>query len=150
MVNEERLRPMVKMAMFDKNEGKHCKPMIEYARQDYVAMEMLKSFVTGTIAFMLMFGIWAVRDIDRAMGMLNAAYLKDFIVDVGLKYLVFLLAYLIVTYVVYQIRYTQGRKKVKKYYNSLKAVNKMYEREEKLRTPSQDYKGKHRGQVKKW
>ena len=72
------------------------------------------------------------------MGMLNAAYLKDFIVDVGLKYLVFLLAYLIVTYVVYQIRYTQGRKKVKKYYNSLKAVNKMYEREEKLRTPSQD------------
>lgn len=138
MVNEERLRPMVKMAMFDKNEGKHCKPMIEYARHDYVAMEMLKSFVTGTIAFMLMFGIWAVRDIDRAMGMLNAAYLKDFIVDVGLKYLVFLLAYLIVTYVVYQIRYTQGRKKVKKYYNSLKAVNKMYEREEKLRTPSQD------------
>ena len=138
MVNEERLRPMVKMAMFDKNEGKHCKPMIEYARQDYVAMEMLKSFVTGTIAFMLMFGIWAVRDIDRAMGMLNAAYLKDFIVDVGLKYLVLLLAYLIVTYVVYQIRYTQGRKKVKKYYNSLKAVNKMYEREEKLRTPSQD------------
>ena len=137
MVNEERLRPMVKMAMFDKNEGKHCKPMIEYARQDYVAMEMLKSFVTGTIAFMLMFGIWAVRDIDRAMGMLNAAYLKDFIVDVGLKYLVFLLAYLIVTYVVYQIRYTQGRKKVKKYYNSLKAVNKMYEREEKLRTSSQ-------------
>ena len=138
MVNEERLRPMVKMAMFDKNEGKHCKPMIEYARHDYVAMEMLKSFVTGTIAFMLMFGIWAVWDIDRAMGMLNAAYLKDFIVDVGLKYLVFLLAYLIVTYVVYQIRYTQGRKKVKKYYNSLKAVNKMYEREEKLRTPSQD------------
>ena len=138
MVNEERLRPMVKMAMFDKNEGKHCKPMIEYARHHYVAMEMLKSFVTGTIAFMLMFGIWAVRDIDRAMGMLNAAYLKDFIVDVGLKYLVFLLAYLIVTYVVYQIRYTQGRKKVKKYYNSLKAVNKMYEREEKLRTPSQD------------
>ena len=138
MVNEERLRPMVKMAMFDKNEGKHCKPMIEYSSQDYVAMEMLKSFVTGTIAFMLMFGIWAVRDIDRAMGMLNAAYLKDFIVDVGLKYLVFLLAYLIVTYVVYQIRYTQGRKKVKKYYNSLKAVNKMYEREEKLRTPSQD------------
>ena len=47
MVNEERLRPMVKMAMFDKNEGKHCKPMIEYSRQDYVAMEMLKSFVTG-------------------------------------------------------------------------------------------------------
>ena len=138
MVIVKRLRPMVKMAMFDKNEGKHCKPMIEYARHDYVAMEMLKSFVTGTIAFMLMFGIWAVRDIDRAMGMLNAAYLKDFIVDVGLKYLVFLLAYLIVTYVVYQIRYTQGRKKVKKYYNSLKAVNKMYEREEKLRTPSQD------------
>ena len=138
MVNEERLRPMVKMAMFDKNEGKHCKPMIEYARQDYVAMELIKSFVTGSIAFLLMLGIWAIQDMDRAMGMLNAAYLKDFVVSVGLKYIVFLLAYLIATYVVYQIRYTKGRKRVKKYYVNLKTVNKMYEREEKLRTPSQD------------
>lgn len=138
MVNEERLRPMVKMAMFDKNEGKRCKPMVEYERQDYVSMELLKSFVAGTLAFALIFGIWALQDMDRMMEMLNAEHLADFIITAAVCYAVFLLVYLIITYAVYQVRYTQGRKEVKEYYVHLKTLNKLYEREEKLRMPSQN------------
>ena len=138
MVNEERLRPMVKMAMFDKNEGKRCKPMIEYAREDYVAKELMKSFVSGTIAFMLCIGVWVIQDVERALGMLNVSKLRGFVMSVAFRYLIFMLVYLIITYIVYQIRYTQGRKKVKKYYSNLKSVNKMYEREEKIRTRVED------------
>ena len=32
------------------------------------------------------------------------------------------------------MKYTEGRRKVKKYYNNLKKVNQMYEREDRLRT----------------
>ena len=35
MVNEERLHHMIKMAIFDTNQGKECKPMTQYARKDY-------------------------------------------------------------------------------------------------------------------
>ena len=37
MVNEQRLHSMIKIAKFDANDGKRCKPMIQYARKDYVA-----------------------------------------------------------------------------------------------------------------
>ena len=50
MVNEERLHHMIKMAIFDTNQGKECKPMTQYARKDYVfAAYALEAFVSGTI-----------------------------------------------------------------------------------------------------
>ena len=135
MVNEERLRPMVKMAMFDKNDGAECKPMIEYAREDYVAMQLLGSFITGTIAYVILFAMWALCDIDRLLGMITADKLMNFIYSVGIRYIIFLGVYLILTYVVYHLRYSEGRKKVKKYFSSLKKINNIYEREEKIKAP---------------
>lgn len=137
MVNEERLKPMVRMAMFDKNDGAECKPMVEYAREDYVAMQLLGSFITGSIAFVILFAMWALCDIDEVLGMLNASAIVGFIIKVGIRYGIFLFIYLTATYVVYQLRYSQGRKKVKKYYTSLKKINNIYAREEKLKTPAQ-------------
>lgn len=137
MINEERLKPMVKMAMFDKNDGKACKPMIQYARQDYVSMQLLRSFIAGSIAFAILCVMWALYDTNELMKMLNGAYILDFIIAVGLRYAIFLVVYLLVTYVVYQVRYTHGRKLVKLYYKNLKSINKIYEREERLKSPAQ-------------
>ena len=136
MVNEERLRPMVKAAMFDKNDGAECKPMIEYGREDYVAMQLLESFVTGSIAFAILFGMWVLCDIDKVLGMLNAEKMMEFVIGVGIRYGVFLVIYLVATYIVYHLRYSKGRKKVKKYYASLKKINSIYAREDKLKTPA--------------
>lgn len=137
MVNEERLRPMVKMAMFDKNDGAECKPMIEYAREDYVAMQLLGSFITGSIAFAILFGMWALCDIDKVLSVLNTGKIMEFVVGVGIRYGIFLVVYLVATYIVYHIRYSKGRKKVKKYYASLKKINNIYAREDKIKAPAQ-------------
>ena len=40
MVNEERLHHMIKMAIFDTDQGKECKPMTQYARKDYVSLRL--------------------------------------------------------------------------------------------------------------
>ncbi|MBQ8280017.1 MAG: hypothetical protein IJZ23_09280 [Roseburia sp.] len=138
MINEERLRPMVKMAMFDKNEGKACKPMIQYARTDYISMQLLRSFISGSIAFAILCVMWALYDTEAMMGMLNAAYIMEFITAVALRYVLFMFVYLTATYVVYQIRYTHRRKMVKTYYKNLQDINKIYEREDKLKAPSKD------------
>ena len=132
MVNEERLRPMVKMAMFDKNEGKACKPMIQYARTDYLSMQLLKSFVSGSIAFAVLCVMWGLYGTAELMQMLNGAHIKTLIVDVLIRYAIFMLVYLISTYVVYQIRYSRRRKMVKVYYKTLQDINKIYEREKRL------------------
>lgn len=140
MVNEQRLYHMIKMAVFDTNDGKECQPMIEYARKDYVSMQMLRSFITGTIAFMLIFLMWGLYHAEQILAEINQMDIKGFLTSAGIKYLIFMLIYFLVTYIVYNAKYTAGRKKVKKYYNNVKQVNKIYMREEKLKsTGSKDW-----------
>lgn len=136
MVNEERLRHMIKLSQFDENDGKRCKPMTQYARKDYVSLQALISFVTGTISYALIFGLWALYSMDGLFEKINKMEIREAVISLVLSYLVFMVIYLGVTYIIFNVKYTEGRKKVKKYYASLKKVNQMYEREEKLKTTS--------------
>ena len=134
MVNEERLRHLIKMAQFDTNDGKQCKPMTQYARKDYVSMRLLGSFVTGTICYGLLMGMWGLYATEELLAKLNKFDIQGLVMTAVVPYLVFMVIYLGATWVIFNMKYTEGRRKVKKYYNNLKKVNQMYEREERLRT----------------
>lgn len=133
MVNEEHLRHMIKMSMYDTDDGKECKPMEQYARKDYVSLRMLGSFVAGTIGFGLLFAMWVLYTMNELMEGLNSMDIQGTLISIIIVYLIFMAIYLTITYFVYNARYTSGRKKVKKYYNSVKKLNRIYEREDKLK-----------------
>lgn len=135
MVNEERLQSMIQISRFDTYNGKDCKPMTQYARKDYVSLELLKSFITGTIAYCLILCLWGLYYMQNLMEQINKMDMKDLATKLLISYGVFLLVYLVVTYIVYQMKYTDGRRKVKRYYGNIKKVNQIYEREERLKTP---------------
>lgn len=133
MVNEERLRHMIKMSQFDTNDGKQCKPMTQYARKDYVSLQLLGSFVAGTICYGLILGLWGLYSMEGLLEQLNSMDIQGFLISILLSYLLFMIVYLGATYIIFQMKYTEGRRKVKKYYSNLKKVNQMYEREERLK-----------------
>lgn len=135
MVNEERLRHMINISRFDTYDDKGCKPMTQYTRRDYVSLQLLKSFITGTITYGLVFGLWALYSMKTLMTELNKIDIKEFLTILAIVYAVFMVLYETATYIIYQMRYTAGRRKVKNYYSSIKKVNQIYEREEKLKTP---------------
>lgn len=134
MVNEERLRHMIKIARFDANDGKQCRPMIQYARKDYVSLRLLGSFVTGTFCYVLLIGLWALYSMTQLLEEINRMDIRGFLMSLLLSYVIFMLLYLGATYVIFHVKYTEGRRKVKKYYGSLKKINQMYEREDRLKT----------------
>ena len=134
MVNEQRLHSMIKIAKFDANDGKSCKPMIQYARKDYVALQLLKSFVIGTIAFFIMLGLWVLYSMETLMKQINNMDLIQSAITLGILYVVFMVIYLLATYIIFNMKYTYGRKKVKKYYAGLKKISAMYLREERLKS----------------
>lgn len=134
MVNEERLKHMIKMAAFDEHDGKGCKPMMQYARKDYVSLQLLCSFVTGSIAFALVAGLWVLYSLEELLQQINTMDIPGFIVSVVIRYLIFMAVYLAATYITFNMKYTVGRKKVKGFYNNVKKVNKIFSREEKLKT----------------
>lgn len=132
------------MARFDANDSKKCKPMIQYARRDYVSINLLKSFVAGTVCYALLVALWVLYSMEKLLEQLSQLdYMALLIPIVGL-YLAFMLIYLAVTYFVYEEKYTEGRRKVKKYFNNLKKVNQLYERERRLKMPASMPTGKEK------
>lgn len=132
MLNQERVCEMTKLAIFDGKEGRECKPMIQYFRKDYIGKELLKSFITGTIAFMLIAGIVGLSFMEDLLDQINTIDIPQMAVRIGVCYGVCMAVYFAVTYIIYHIRYTRGRQEVKKYYLHLKKVNKIYHEEEEI------------------
>lgn len=129
MISKERVRHMTKLAAFEEREGKKYYKMTQYFRRDYVGLELMKSFLSGTIAFIIFFGVWALCGMESLMENINDMDLVAFGTEILIEYLVFITIYLLVTYVVYNMRYTKGRKRIKLFYNRLKKVSRLYESE---------------------
>ena len=45
MISKERVRHMTKLSEFENEESKACQKATQYFRRDYVAMELIKSFL---------------------------------------------------------------------------------------------------------
>lgn len=132
MLNQERVCEMTRLAILDQKEGGECRPMIQYFRKDYIAKELLKSLVAGTMAFGLlaaMVGLYCVENLMETLGSMDIRQLAQ---RVAVCYAACLAAYLAVTYVVYYVRYSRGRHQAKNVYARLKKVNKLYSEEEQM------------------
>lgn len=132
MISKERVKHMTKLASFEEGDGKKYRKMTQYFRGDYVSLEIIKSFITGTIAFFIMVGLWGFYSLDSLMENLKNMELTGFAMSIVLFYLCFMACYLLLTYVIYNIRYTRGRKMIRLFYNRIKKINRLYEYDGKL------------------
>lgn len=94
---------------------------------------MIKSFFTGTIAFILLVILWGIGDVSALIAFINNADVTDLLIHVIMLYIGFMAAYLFVTAVVYRVRYDKRRRKLHRYARHAKKVQEMYRREEKLK-----------------
>lgn len=104
-----------------------------YFRSDYIGKELIKSFFTGTLAYILFFGLWAIANWERFMESLNNVEIASSIVMTIVLYIGFMAMYLFATLMLYTNRYAESKKKLAEYKENLKVINQMYDREEKLK-----------------
>ena len=131
MLNEEKIKIMNKLAMYEQGEAKKYLPVSRYYRSDYIGLALIKNFFLVTIGYCLILaGI--------------AAYFGEYLVDnihkmdlvaVGrnavIGYIVVLVVFSVATYIQYSVKYHKAKKSVKEYYQELTQLNKIYSREEK-------------------
>ena len=132
MLNEERIRSMTRLAIYENNEGKKTIPLSHYYKSDYVSKSLMKSFVYGTISFGIMLGMWMIYQMDNAKKSLFGGNLEQFLIQIILLYLIFVIFYLLITYIYASVTFSRSKKSIKKYQALLKKVEKMHEREGKL------------------
>ena len=133
MINEERVKQLYKIALYEQNEERTNRQIGQYYRSDFIGKELIKSIFTGTLAFMCFVILWALASWEDMLDSINNLEIVGTAIELLILYVIFLLIYLGATYILYRIRYEKGKKKVKTYADNLKTAYKMYEREEKLK-----------------
>ncbi|MBQ2115153.1 MAG: hypothetical protein II193_00985 [Lachnospiraceae bacterium] len=133
MLNEERVKLMTKMASYEANEGKRNVSIGSYFRGDYIGLQVMKSVISATVAFVIVFALFILYDFEVFMADIYKMDLMDFGKKVIIYYLVFVLIYAIISYIVYMTRYGEAKRSLKIYFNNLKKLSYLYDREVKRR-----------------
>lgn len=131
MLNEERIRLMTKMACYEAEEGRKNVAIGNYFRGDYIGLQVIKSIIGATIAYVIIFAMFILYDFENFMANIYKMDLLGFAKSVILYYLIFTAVYALISYGVYTYRYIKARKSLKLYYNNLKKLAYMYDRETK-------------------
>ena len=138
MINQDRLRLMTKMAAYEAGEGQKNMAIASYFRSDYMGLQIIKSVICATIAYVILFGLFIYYDLENFMQDIYKMDLMSFGRSVLLYYVIFVTGYSIICYIVYtlqsrtySIRYYKAKTSLKKYYNRLKQLSAMYDLEKK-------------------
>lgn len=127
MLNEERVKLMTRMASYEAGEGKKNMNIGNYFRGDYISLQVLKSIICSTLAFVICFGLYLFYDFEHFMQDIYQMDLLQFAKDVLVIYVVVVVGYSLVSYIIYSIRYKRVRKSLKKYYNNLRKLSGLYD-----------------------
>ena len=134
MINEERVRQLYKVALCEQREDKVHRQIGRYYKSDYIGKEILKSIITGTVAYLFMSALWFICHWTEVMDQMNQLEFVAVLMPVVVIYLVYIVVYLIATYLVYKKRYERCYKQLEEYGEALQILDNMYEREEKLKS----------------
>ncbi len=126
MLNEERIILMTKMASYEANDGKKNVAIGSYFRGDYIGWQVLKSIISATIAFVVVFGMYIFYDFETFMTDIYKMDLLEFARHILSIYLWTVGIYAVISYVVYTIRYMRAVKSLRLYYMNLRKLSDMY------------------------
>lgn len=129
MIHEERVILMTGLQVYEDGDGKRDIAISNYFRGDYLGMQMLKSVIYVTIAAGLFFAGYVFYNLEEFLNNIYQTNWFEYAQTLLIRYLVLVVAYTLITYLVYACRYAKAKKNLKKYYGGLKALNAMYHEE---------------------
>lgn len=131
MINEEKVKVMDKLALYEKQEGRKYLPVSKYYRSDYIGLALIKNFFLVTIGYGLILAVIAAYNLEYLLDNVHKMDLISLGIVVLAGYVGILALYSVLTYVQYTVKYHNAKKSVKQYYTQLTKLEKIYTREEK-------------------
>lgn len=131
MLNENKVKMMTKMAIYEKNDGRRILKTAKYFKSDYVSFGVLKTVIAATFAFIVLFVMiifsnmqWLTDHLDQ----MNYSAIGGRFV---MCYLAFILFFSAATGFVYARQYDESRKELKKFFSRLNKLEHFYNLKDK-------------------
>lgn len=125
MLNEQKVKLMTKIAIFEKNEAEDIHIASTNFKVDYVTLNMLYTAVETTLGFLIVVAIYVLAHMETLFSDLGAVDFPALFAILFRYYMWTLGGFLAVAFVYYMYRYSVAFKKVKKDYMDLKSLAKM-------------------------
>lgn len=133
MVDENRVILMTRLASYETHEGRKYLSIGKYFRSDYISLQLLKSFICGTLAFCLVAGLAVLYDMEKFMkNFYQTVDMIELVKKVGIVYLIAMGVYMLITYVVASYHYNRSRQSLKTYYGNLRKLSKYYDSKKEI------------------
>ena len=127
MIDQRKVTAMTRMASYEANEGKKHIEVNRYFRSDFIGLQLLKGWLSGTVSFVLMVFLRVIYDIELFTKEMYQSDIGMFIKHWIIIYLVFIAVYMLCCYILALLKYNRARQGIRRYYISLKHLLKYYE-----------------------
>lgn len=127
MIDEKRLRLMIRLARYEQGEGKEDLKIGKYYRRDYVALALLKNLLLVTLAYGLLLAFLLLYNLDFLMNQLSEMSIRPLLVTMALGYLFLLGMYSVIVYTISRLKYARAQTSIKAYYKALTRLEYGYQ-----------------------
>lgn len=129
MLNNDRIRLMTKLAVYESKEGKEDLRLSKYYKTDYVRYQIIKSIICATIGYALILLLIVFYKSEYLIGKavtLDYKTIGTYILGI---YIIIAVVYGFGSAIGYSIKYDSSRKKLRRYYKLLNHLDKIYNEE---------------------
>ncbi len=126
MLNENKIKMMTKMAIYEKNEGKSMLKTAKYFKSDFVTLGILKTVIASMLAYIVIVILYILCNIEYLAANINSIDYASLGLSMLGYYLAFIVVFAVIAGIVYSVRYESTRNEMKKYFSRLNKLEKYY------------------------
>lgn len=145
MISEKRIKLMTKLAEFEQDKGADIELVRTHYRSDYISVHLLKNLLRITVAFIVGFALWACYNAEKVLEMLNTMDIVGFGIRLLVIYGITIVISMILSYILYTMRFYQNEKQFQDYKNMLQQLISEYDLEKGVERPRSSRRRRERG-----
>lgn len=126
MLNENKVKMMTKMAIYEKSQGRRMLKNARYYKGDYIALSVLKSTIATTFAYIIIVLMYVLCDIEQLVSDINTLDYAVIGRRLAVYYIIMLVLFAVISGAVSAYRYNHSRSGLKKYFSRLNKLERFY------------------------
>lgn len=131
LLNENKVKMMTKMAIYEKNEGRRMIKNAKYFKGDFIAFGILKTLIATTFAYIIMVLLYALCNAEALVEDFNTLDYGAIGQKAAIYYVAMNVIFGAVSAAVYNYQYEKSRAGLKRYFSRLNKLERFYKSQKK-------------------
>ncbi len=127
MLDPEKIKQMTRASLYAEKQQRKELRTGQYFRDDYVALHTVQTLIVVTVGFLAGVAMWMAYHWEEVLTQTTIHGLLGLAGKILLYYAIVLVAYLMISLIVYTLRYRIRRRHLREYAQTLKDLARSYE-----------------------